>query len=175
MKYIFIIIFFLLPQQVLSHEIEIKGSEKFKKQVTKALVLMKLRAPDAYQVAIKYIGRIEQGEHSGMWAYKQPPTYEINDKTAFYSVTWCAGSIAHDSIHSKFFHEYSKNHTGPVPGNIWTGKDAENKSIKHQLNVLMKINAPKHEIDYCRNLKGTHHDANRDGKYDWEDYKKRNW
>ena len=122
-----------------------------------------------------YVGKIVQGSHSGMWAYKDPPTYEMNDRTTFYSVTWCAGSIAHDAYHSKLYHDYKRNHSGPVPDKIWTGVDAEKKCLKHQLKVLKRIGAPKHEIDHCKKQIGNHHDVNKDGKYDWKDYKKRNW
>jgi len=156
-------------------KIEIKGSKKFKNQVTKALELLKEKTPEAYQIVTEYVRRIEQGKHSGMWAYKKPPTYEMADETTFYSVTWCAGSIAHDSLHSKFYHDYKKEHSGSVPDKVWVGEDAEKKCIRHQLEVLKKIGAPKHEIDHCKKQKGTHHDVNKDGKYDWKDYKKRHW
>lgn len=156
-------------------EIEIKGSEKFQKRVTKALQLLKEKAPDAHEIVSEHVRRIEQGRHSGMWAYKTPPTYEMTERTAFYSLTWCAGSIAHDSLHSKLYRDYKKQHSGSVPDEVWTGRDAETKCLKHQLDVLKKIGAAKHEIEYCSKLKGTHHDANKDGKYDWEDHKTRDW
>ncbi len=158
-----------------SKRIELKGSRRFTNQVTKALELLKEGAPEAYEIVTEYVRRIQQGKHSGMWAYKMPPTYEMADETTFYSVTWCAGSIAHDSLHSKFFHDYKKDHSGSVPDEVWVGEDAEKKCIRHQLEVLKKIGAPKHEIDYCSKLKATHHDVDKDGKYDWKDYKKRDW
>ena len=82
-------------------DIEIRGSKAFREQVNKSLKLLKNKAPDAYGIVIHNVGRIEQGKHSGMWAYKTPPTFELNDRTAFCSITWCASSIAHDSYHSK--------------------------------------------------------------------------
>src|SRR5256885_382047 len=57
--------------------IEIVGSVRFSNQVHEALLLLQTKAPDDYRIVIKYIGRIQQGDHSGMWAYKRPPTYEM--------------------------------------------------------------------------------------------------
>ncbi|MEJ2424466.1 MAG: hypothetical protein P8101_08375 [Candidatus Thiodiazotropha sp.] len=154
---------------------EISGSAKFTSQVTQALDLLKMQAPEAYTIVADYVGRIEQGKKSGMWAFKNPPTYEMSDRTAFYSVSWCASTIAHDSFHAKLYQDYKESHSGRVPNSIWTGTEAEKKCLKHQLEVLKKINAPKHEIAYFTKLNGTHYDINKDGKYDWEDYEKRTW
>lgn len=156
-------------------DIEISGSTRFREQVTRALTLLERDAPSAHSLVIKYVGRIQQGERSGMWAYKNPPTYEMADRTTFYSVTWCAGTIAHDSCHSALYHQYKDKRPGRVPDEVWTGVDAERKCLAHQLDVLNKINAPKNEITYFQKLHGTHHDINKDGKYDWDDYKGRNW
>ena len=67
--------------------IEVRGSTIFKNQVNDSLKLLKDKAPDAYDIVLNYVGRIEQGKHSGMWAYKNPPTFELNDHSAFYSIT----------------------------------------------------------------------------------------
>jgi len=155
--------------------IEIRGSKAFVVQVDRSLKLLENKAPYAYEIIINNVGRIEQGEHSGMWANITPPTFELNDRTAFYSVTWCAGSIAHDSYHSKLYHDYKKIHSGPVPDIIWGGQNVELECIKHQINALKQIGAPKLEIDHCRQQDGSHYDINKDGKYDWDDYKKRDW
>src|SRR5688572_9506659 len=87
---------------------EIVGSLQFSNQVHHALLLLRSRDTNAYGMVTNYIGRIEQGKRSGMWAYKSPPTYEMSDSTAFYSLTWCAATIAHDSFHSKLYHDYLK-------------------------------------------------------------------
>ncbi len=133
-----------------SSDVEIMGSAKFTDQIVKALTLLKSKAPDAYSIVINYVKRIEQGERSGMWAYKTPPTYEIADKTAFYSLTWCAATIAHDSFHSKLYHDYKTRHGEPVPDSIWTGTEAEKQCMEHQITVMSLIGAPKSEIDYSK-------------------------
>jgi|SRR5471030_208980 len=87
-------------------EPEIIGAEKFTVQVKKALLLLKEKDFDAYTIVANYIGRIESGPRSGMWAYHTPPTYEMSPSVASDSVTWVAATIAHDSYHSKLYHEY---------------------------------------------------------------------
>ena len=154
---------------------QIVGSDRFANQLEKALTLIKQQAPEAHQLIQENVGIIKQGKRSGMWAYKTPPVYEMADPTTFYSVTWCAGTIAHDALHSKLYHDYLAAHGEPVPDKVWTGRDAEIKCISFQLEILRRIGAPRHEVDYCAKLNGEHYDIDRDGKYEWEDYFKRNW
>lgn len=107
-----------------------------------------------------------------MWAYKTPPTYEIGDSTAFYSVTWCAATIAHDSFHSKLYHDYRKAHGGRVPDHVWTGRAAETECIKHQLLVMEHIGASNWETGYAKTQKDGHYVKDIET---WEDYKKKRW
>ncbi|MGA2506363.1 MAG: hypothetical protein ABSF80_02690 [Chitinispirillaceae bacterium] len=158
-----------------SNEIIIIGSTEFKRQITKALTLLCEKAPKEYQVVKTYIGKIEENERSGMFAYKNPPTYQMSLKTSNYSVTWCASTIAHDSFHSKLYLDYKRKYGEPVPDTIWIGIKAEKKCISFQIKVLRQIGAPQNEIDYSSSLDGTYYDVNKDGKYDWDDYKLRNW
>ncbi len=120
---------------------EIVGSSQFSNQVHQALLLLRSRDTNAYAIVTNYVGRIQQGERSGMWAYNTPPTYVMADPTTFVSVTWCAATIAHDSFHSKLYHDYLKTHRGDVPANVWTGIEAEKQCMKHQLLVMERIGA----------------------------------
>lgn len=165
----------VFARSAIGADVEILGSAKFKNQVSRALTLLKKEAPEAFAIVIKYVGRIEQGKRSGMWAYKNPPTFEVADRTAFYSITWCASTIAHDAFHSKLYHDYKEKHSRRVPDDVWVGVEAEKKCLKHQLVVLKKIKAPKHEVTHLLKFDGTHNDINKDGRYDSEDYKKRDW
>ena len=153
-------------------EPEIMGSVQFSNQVHNAMVLLKARDPDAYAILTNNVGRIQEGKRSGMWAYNTPPTYEMSDATAFISLTWCAATIAHDSFHSKLYHEYQKAHGGQVPDAVWTGRAAEQRCMTHQLAVMERIGATTWEIDYAK--RQTNGDYAKDGET-WEDYKKRAW
>src|SRR5258705_6649488 len=128
----------------------IRGTPEFKAQVENALTLLKMNSPAAYAIATNYIGIIEQGKHSGMGAWLKVPKFELNDRTAFYSLTWCAGAIAHDSYHSKLYADYRREHPEArrVPDKIWTGESAEKQCLEHQLAVLKDIGAPTHEIEW---------------------------
>ncbi|MBA3010669.1 MAG: hypothetical protein KKF12_22800 [Proteobacteria bacterium] len=124
---------------------------------------------------LSYISIIEQGSQSGMWAYEDPPRYEVNDSTAFYSVTWYAGTIAHDATHSQLYHEYKASYGIEPPDTIWTGPNAELFCIEYQTIVAQKISSPKNEIEYLDSLDGTHCDIDNDGDCDWIDYEGRDW
>jgi hypothetical protein len=153
-------------------EPEIVGSSRFRAQVQEALRLLKGRDPDAYAIVTKYVGRIQESDRSGMWAYKTPPTYEMSERTAFYSLTWCAATIAHDSFHSKLYHDYRAANHGPVPDAVWTGKVAEGECMKHQVAVMNRIGASKLEIDHAKaRISG---DYVKDSET-WEDHRKRRW
>lgn len=146
--------------------IEIKGTEKFKSTVTNALALLETRSPESYQVVTNYIGIIEESEHSGMRANQTPPVFDLNDASAYYSVTWCAGDIAHDSFHSKLYHEYQAAHAGAVPDSVWMGHEAEVKCLKFQITTLKEIGAPGKEVTYCENISPDYSDV---------PYSKRDW
>jgi len=154
-------------------EPEIVGSVGFSNRVHQAILLLKERDLEAYAIVTNSVGRIQEGERSGMWAYKTPPTYEMSDRTAFYSPTWCAATVTHDSFHSKLYHDYQKAHRGEVPDDLWTGTAAEQQCMKHQLEVMKRIGSTQQEIDYAK--------KQADGNYvkdheTWEDYKKnRKW
>lgn len=158
--------------QGLRAEVEVVGSRDFVGQVEKALALLESRSPDAYLIVTNNVKRIQQGDRSGMWAYQTPPTYEMSDRTALVSVTWCAATIAHDSFHSKLYHDCRRDAPGPVPDVVWTGTVAERLCMKHQLAVMKLIGAPQSEIDHATRLA--------DGSYvkdheTWRDYQDRKY
>lgn len=153
-------------------DLEIVGSVQFSNQVHQALMLLRSRDTNAYVIVTNYVRRIQQGERSGMWAYKTPPTYEMSESTAFYSVTWCAATIAHDSFHSKLYHEHRHAHAGPVPDRVWTGTTAEKLCMKHQLLVMERIGSSPAELDHAKSQQDGHYAKDKES---WQDYKKRKW
>lgn len=155
--------------------IEIVGDPDFVHQTQLALSLLQTKAPDAFQKAEAFVAIIEQADHSGMWAYEQLPRYAVSDQTAFYSVTWYASTIAHDSTHSELYHEYLELNGAPVPDDVWTGVAVERFCNAYQLDVLRRIGGPADEVDYLANQTGTHCDLDGDGDCDWDDYNSRDW
>lgn len=154
---------------------KIEGNERFVEHVGAAMKLIKEKTPRVYDLIQSHVAIVKQAKRSGMWAFRDPPTFEMADPTAFYSVTWCAGSIAHDSYHSKLYRDYLDAKGDPVPSDVWTGREAELKCLSFQLDVLQKIGASEHEIKHCRAQDGQHFDIDKDGKYEWSDYFQRNW
>lgn len=172
-----ITLFLARPQPLESnfYGIQICGDKAFIEQVERSLRLLREKSPDAFQLTQRFAPRIEQSSRSGMRAYADPPTFDLSPKTANYSDTWCAGSIAHDTYHSKLYHEYLGAHDGPVPDEEWRGKAKELECIHFQARVLKDIGAPDYEIDYVSHSDGSHFDLDGDGKETWNDYWRRDW
>jgi hypothetical protein len=148
--------------------LEIQGTASFVKQVVTALTLLKTKSPGAYHLVTAHIGLIKQARHTGMAADATPPTFALNGRTAFYSVTWCAASIAHDACHAKLYHDYRKRHPGHarVPEAVWTGEAVERRCLRHQRRVLQDLGAAGEEIRWAREI---------DQRY-WEvAYHQRDW
>lgn len=173
---ILVVVILGAPSSQVFDGLRVTGSTSFRTQVVSALVLLRDKSPAAYGIVTNHLGVIKQARRSGMRSDLSPPTFELANPTAFYSLTWCAGSIAHDSMHSKIFQDFRKAHDGAQPPHAWSSQvEEEKKCIAHQLQVLREIGAPTLEIDHCAEQDGTHPDVNKDGKYDWDDYEKGNW
>jgi hypothetical protein len=93
---------------IFDETITVVGSEAFIDHVRKALALLQSKSPSGYPVVKKYIGRIKEGITSGMYAYYNPPTFQMSAKEALlnesnkdYALQWCASAIVHDAYHSK--------------------------------------------------------------------------
>jgi hypothetical protein len=155
--------------------IEIEGSPKYRKQVKSCLELLSRKASSEYKLIERHIGVISQNGRSGMRAWENPPRYQMSDVTAFHSLTWCAGTIAHDAYHSFLYKKYLPVGGGRPPREKWAGTSSEIQSINFQISVMKKIGASNHEIKYLKSLDGTHGDVNGDGKLDKSDYESRNW
>jgi hypothetical protein len=130
--------------------VEIRGTPAFVRQVENALGLLKTNSPTGYATVTNYVGIIEEAKRSGMRAWSKPAKFELSKRTAFHSLTWCAGTIAHDSFHSKLYADYLREHPkGRVPDKIWTGEEAERQCCEHQIAVLNEIGAPTREVRWC--------------------------
>jgi len=151
--------------------ISIRGTPQFDEQVEKALTLLKTQSPAGYAIVTNYIGIVQQYEHSGMEVHHNPPIFQLNTDSAYVSVTWCAGVIAHDSFHSKFYFEYKKQHPWAirVPDDIYSGEQAERACSEHQMSVLKDIGAPASEVDWCRQCE------TQTNQYWKVKYQNRNW
>lgn len=149
--------------------LEVRGTKHFQSQVVSALVLLSTKSPEAYVVLTNNVGLIAQARHSGMAAYLNPPTIELTDRSVSYSITDCAGNLAHESFHSKLYHDFLREHRNEpvVPDEVWTGEDAEKRCVEHQQRVLRAVGAPAAEIQW--------YTWNPTNRY-WEiPYEKRDW
>lgn len=153
----------------------LKGDDKFVAQVQSCLDLLAKKSKKEYKLITKHIAVIVQHEKSGMLAWATPPRFQLSKKTAFYSLTWCAGAIAHDAYHSFLYQKHLPKNGKHTPSHKWAGFASEKKAIKFQIRVMKKIGASDRELNYMESQDGLHGDVNGDGKLTKEDYDKRDW
>lgn len=162
------------PQHVLVDGIVIRGSPEFIERTRSALALLKSSYLDAYMQLTKHVLTIEEHDKSGanVWAR----TIQVGNRTSDYSLTWYASSLVHDCRHVSQYQDYLAAYPGrTVPPEVYTSQEAELDCMRRQIEALIRMKAPQHEIDWAQKQDGTFSDTNRDGLYDKKDYKKRDW
>ena len=88
--------------------IQIIGDETCYTQTSDALSLLQ-SAATYYNFVTQYIGAIECVEQgSGMFLWYEPPTFKAGRDTREGGTMWYAGTIAHDSCHSKQYQDSRK-------------------------------------------------------------------
>jgi hypothetical protein len=118
-------------------------------------------------MVLGYIGRVEPGQRSAMRANADPPTMFLVSSAASQSATYVASTFAHESFHSKLYHDYLAAHPGrPVPRRAWGGTDSEIKCDRYALGVMRRIGAPQSEIDW----RTAHSDGSHVNDWDYEDH-----
>lgn len=134
--------------------VKIKGNDSCIAKTQEALNLLQNKAQIHYSTVITYVGVIECADQgSGMYAWESPPRYQVGKATYEAGEIWYAGAIAHDSCHSKQYHDYlSKNNSASVPGEVWTGKEAERQCLDVQYDALTMIDADQNTLDYVKNI-----------------------
>ena len=164
----------VMESLIFDKTITIVGSEEFVDHVRKALTLLQSKSPSGYPVVKKYIGRIVQGAASGMYAYYNPPTFQMSAKEALlsesnknYALQWCASVIVHDAYHSKKYHDYQETHAHS-PGShpyppiyVWTGEAVERECIAFQKKVCGEIKAHQTIREYLEKSDGRYCEARR--------------
>jgi len=129
-----------------TYTIKIEGDQTCQEQTIEALNLLQTKAPVHYKTVTHYIGVIECiAQGSAMLAYEKPPRFQVGAATSGAGAIWYAGTIAHDSCHSKLYHE----------GKDWIGKEAEATCLDVQYDALSKIGASQDTLDYVKNLINT--------------------
>ena len=85
-----------------------------------------------------------------MWVYAAKPTFYVGRGTwERGGLLWYAGSIAHDSVHSRLYHDEKKRLNGAEPAAlVWTGSQAEKVCMLFQSGVLEELGADKKTLDF---------------------------
>jgi len=142
--------------RIFDKTIAIVGSEAFVNHVTRALSLLQSKSSSGYPIVKKYIGKIREGTTSGMYAYYNPPTFQMSAKEALlnesnrdYALQWCASVIVHDAYHSKKYHDYQKVHGHPrgrrpyPPMYVWAGEAVERECLGFQRKFMLRLGRMK--------------------------------
>lgn len=152
----------------------------FTNKIKQAITLLKLRSPDQFKTMQSVIGIIRASQASGANFNEKIMTIDIAKLTFDASLEWLASVLMHETNHIKKYKD-----TGKKFGDAHLMKDKKaalqvmiNEELecnKVQLIALEKVGGKKYEIDYLKAQKGDHFDIDKDGDYDEDDYKKRNW
>jgi hypothetical protein len=146
------------------HGVAIVGSEEFTDQIRAALALIREKSPDDFALISKHVRRVEEHARSGMELSSS--TCQLAPASAYYSLTWCAGCIAHEAHHARL---------AESPSHTYGLAEEELDCIAFQRAVSERLGAPDWELDYLATLDGSHFDLDGDGRYTWDDYERRHW
>lgn len=134
--------------------IKIIGSDNFIKKTEDALALIQEKSPRSYAIVTNYLSVIQSAKKSGINPATDTPTFHVGAPTFNTSVEWYASSIVHDSYHSKLYHDYRGKFKGkPVPAEVWSGREAENKCLTAQENFMRDINASETKIKSVQKMR----------------------
>jgi hypothetical protein len=151
-----------------------RGRPEFLYRTKEALEL--LRPAPFFSEIQHYVAIIQQGRRSGMRAYAKRPAFVVGMRTWSHSALWYAGAIAHDSYHSKLYHEARESSGGNPPGDRWTGSAAEKKCLAFQIEVLKALHADAETVAYLEELeKNPTYQGHTRGWRSWREYWYRRW
>jgi len=129
------------------------GDDKFIEKTKNALSLIENGSSDIYEMVTNYVSVIRRGKASGMRASDPLPTYKVGQVTADSNLHWYASTIVHDANHSKLYNDHLKKFGGPVPRDIWGGREPENSCLSVQEEFLKAVQAPNQLIEHTRRMR----------------------
>jgi len=155
-------------------QIEVHGSAKFLARTRESLAL--LQSTPYFAQIQRHIAVIRQGRRSGMKADAAKPAFIVGRRTWSHSALWYAGAIAHDSHHSKLYHDEKTRAGGNPPLDCWTGQEAERKCLAFQIEVMAALGADRALLAYLGGLeKNPTYQGHNRGWRGWLDYWLRWW
>jgi hypothetical protein len=166
-----------------THRISIRGSDAFRLQVARSLVLIRVTDPEAFRRVTNAFGIIQEAHRTACGYSNQPPTMWFHPKTAARSLIYCAEAIAHETRHLEILRfrlrdmspKASYGDESHELSSYEQAREDELAAIEFQIHVARRVGASRSEIRRLKRLDGTHFDINRDGKFDDEDCKLQNW
>jgi len=174
-----------LPTNSILFGIQLIGSDTFRLHVARSLLLLRLADFNSFRRVTNAIGIVREDPRSCVWVTNVPPIVDMSTKWSLRSLTWCAGGLAHEARHVELHRIRPKpppfivKNSGSKPAYPKRGyKDFQRDELAcfaFQAKVLKNLRAPRSELNSVLSSDGTHFDVNRDGKYDWDDYRLHDW
>jgi hypothetical protein len=154
--------------------IEVRGRAEFIRATRQALEL--LQTHSCFAEVQRSVAVIKQGCRSGMHAGAKRPTFVVGRRTWSHSALWYAGAIAHDAYHSKLYHAGKTAARGEPPADCWTGREAEQKCLAFQIEVIEALGADARTVAYLEELrKNPTYQGHNKGLRGWWSYLLRRW
>ena len=134
--------------------IAIHGSQEFIHLTSQALLLLKEKAPEAYQLIQQHIGRILSGTRSRVLVRMLPsfPAWCIVGQGSASSplIEYAAG-LAHEAYHGHLYATYKKsNPKSRVPYEACGGEKGEQLCLDYECRVLRQLGADEATVQQAR-------------------------
>ena len=133
------------------HPIKIIGTDDFIKKTEEALTLLKEKSPDHYTIVTNYLSVIQFSEKTGVTASSK--ISKIGFKIFKLPLQWYAAGLAHESYHSKLYHDYRQKFGLPVPNDVYSGRKAEDACLDVQKDCAKNLGAHISYIKYLEDMK----------------------
>jgi hypothetical protein len=128
--------------------VEVRGTADFVTWTQRALDLVKRSAPEWYDQVVRSI-RVITSVPAGSGIFVQTKTFQVGNETAHapgfneaQQLIWYAGTIVHDSCHSRLYQE----------GKPHSGKAAEVACLTDQKAALLKFETSSYFSTYVQGL-----------------------
>jgi hypothetical protein len=149
--------------------IDIRGSIAFRDRTIDAMKLLQAKSPSDFDDVCAVVTQIREDDRSGTDVERARVSI-AKASSMNVSLAWYASVLVHETHHARLFKTEHKHRDGDA---VFA---AEIECINLQLASLKRVGGNEREIEWLTSkLDGHHPDVDRDGRYTWVYYYKRDW
>ena len=133
--------------------ITVFGSRDFILRTSRAIKLLKTKAPDAHRLLHEYIGVIILATPSGVFTRQLSRTsatmITMSHKMSCVPLTEYAAALAHEAFHCELYVRYEKANPGklvPKPEDIEGGERGESLCLEYQCDILRQLGVSEDRV-----------------------------